>query len=86
MVCDGRNIDKPSQTVILFQDCVLGGPNDSQFLSSSVSTGGGDSAIDIPHSSMLNSGSFASVRRAQSQGSLQSSSQARDSSYTYFNV
>jgi len=68
------------------KDCVLGGPNDSQFLSSSVSTGGGDSAIDIPHSSMLNSGSFASVRRAQSQGSLQSSSQARDSSYTYFNV
>merc|ERR1712025_285412 len=37
------------------KDCVL---NDSQFLSSSVSTGGGDSAIDIPHSSMSHSSSY----------------------------
>ena len=67
---------------MLFQDCVL---NDSQFLSSSVSTG--DSAIDIPHSSMSNSSSLASIRRVQSQVSLQSSSSSQtQDNYTYFNV
>ena len=64
-----------SLTVILCQDCVLRGLDNSQ----AISIGGGDSAIDLPHSSMLNSNSYASVRRVQSQATVQSSNQTPDS-------